>query len=344
MNSKSKQPEIRNGAFIKARENLGLSAKDLAAQACLSTRQIEQIENGETSSFYGAQIKVTAAKKVAKILGLKEGDAFNYGDLVAEVKEDVDATPGAFLTSAPKKNPTSEAAQNLIAEVAKENQESRRDQAQQKNKKAIKAKSIPASSILGSSTIKQRPKKRAVIWLGLIATAVFSVISLNPLFFADKSEENIVVKEDLIEPPTADEKVVEPIQAAALQTPPAVMQVASDATANSEVCPTADAIVSSYRPSFPKKSADMVFVQVKTKQVICIVDASGKTQNKTVEPGVGASFYGNPPFKVLSSGLGQVDVFFQGAKVRPANLDGKTILLEAGDINQPSAPSDSQLR
>ena len=59
MNTDSKVPEIRKEAFIKAREKLSLSSKELGGMACLSTRQIEQIENGETSSFYSAQIKAT---------------------------------------------------------------------------------------------------------------------------------------------------------------------------------------------------------------------------------------------------------------------------------------------
>jgi hypothetical protein len=40
-----------------------------------------------------------------------------------------------------------------------------------------------------------------------------------------------------------------------------------------------------------------------------VVDATGKTQNKTLEPGVGASVYGKPPFKVLTGGLNQVDMY-----------------------------------
>ena len=61
-------------------------------------------------------------------------------------------------------------------------------------------------------------------------------------------------------------------------------------------------------------------------------DASGKMQNKMVEPGVGASFYGRPPFRVLTGGLAQVDVFFQGAKVRLTNLNYKTLVLEATEV------------
>ncbi|MEY3224986.1 MAG: hypothetical protein RL565_1176, partial [Pseudomonadota bacterium] len=109
-------------------------------------------------------------------------------------------------------------------------------------------------------------------------------------------------------------------------------------------CPAEEGIIS-YKPDAPRKAADMVYVQVKTKQVICVSDASGKTQNKMVEPGVGASFYGKPPFKVLTGGLAQADVYFQGAKVRLTNLNYKTLVLEAAEVVVPSVDrTDSQQR
>ena len=91
----------------------------------------------------------------------------------------------------------------------------------------------------------------------------------------------------------------------------------------------------------------MVYLQSKTAQTVCVVDATGKTQNKMLEPGVGASVYGKPPFKVLTGGLNQVDLYFQGAKVRTGNTSSKTIILEPAEIVQsvaPAASTDSQLR
>ena len=86
VNKSAKLPEIRKEAFTKARESLGLTTKELSSMACLSVRQIEQIENGETSTFYGPQVKVTAAKKVAGLLKLKEEDAFDFGEQIPPAK------------------------------------------------------------------------------------------------------------------------------------------------------------------------------------------------------------------------------------------------------------------
>ena len=62
--------------FRKAREQQGISIADLAGMAILSENQIEQIENGGNKSFYSEAIKLQSAKKVAKILGLTDRDAF----------------------------------------------------------------------------------------------------------------------------------------------------------------------------------------------------------------------------------------------------------------------------
>ena len=108
-----------------------------------------------------------------------------------------------------------------------------------------------------------------------------------------------------------------------------------------------DGAVLNYKPDAPIKAGDMVYLQSKTVQMVCVVDATGKTQNKILEPGVGISVYGKPPLKVLTSGLNQVDLYYQGAKVRIGNTSNKTINLEPAEIMQPIAPSnstDSQLR
>ena len=68
--------DICGGAFTEARESLGLSEKDLAVLACLSSQQICQIENGKTDSFYTPEMKVSSARKVSKILGLSDDLAF----------------------------------------------------------------------------------------------------------------------------------------------------------------------------------------------------------------------------------------------------------------------------
>lgn len=54
----------------KQREIRGWTMNDIANRACLSVKQIRQLEEGGSESFYSAAVKWTAAKKVASLLGI----------------------------------------------------------------------------------------------------------------------------------------------------------------------------------------------------------------------------------------------------------------------------------
>ncbi len=329
MNKPTKLAEIRKEAFTKARESLGLSTKELSTMACLSVRQIEQIENGEMSSFYGPQIKVTAAKKVAALLKLKEEDAFDFGEQAppAKIIPEIVVEPVVEKASAPEKK-------------------SKPQQVEETSKVVIKSLE-PAKLFDSSKAVAQsNSKKRLFVLLGIAAALVFSIVNLRPLFFPEAPKEEIVVVETVQEPQPASTPIEEAKSAVPAPAPlasPVAAVAASPAAVVSTECPAVDAAAVTYKPDAPKKAGDMVYIQSKMAQTVCVIDALGKNQNKTLEPGVGASIYGKPPFKVLTLGLNQVDVFFQGAKVRTGGT-GKTIILEATEISQPAATTDSQLR
>jgi len=336
VNKPVKLPEIRKEAFTKARESLSLSTKDLAGKACLSTRQIEQIENGEASSFYGPQVKITAAKKVAAILNLSEEDAFDFGEMTpskkGEVKDVVEETKISADSSAAKSN------EKLKAIVPE-----KKIQSQSSKSAAEVAKPSASKQDLNQYVSVKNPKKKIFLLLGIAAALVFSIVNLRSLFFSEPVKEETVVIEEVSPAPPSAESVAESKPAPATTPEPVTAAPLAVAAASSE-CPSADATAINYRPDAPKKAGDMVYLQSKTAQTVCVIDASGKTQNKTLEPGVGVSIYGKPPLKVLTSGLSQVDIYYQGAKVRPFNTTAKTINLESAEIVQPLAPTDSQLR
>ena len=321
MYTSNKLPEIKKEAFTKARETLGLSVKDVSRLSCLSVRQIEQIENGESGSFYGPQVKVTAAKKVAGILKLKEEDAFEFGDASPKKKEEPQ-------NSEPVLKETSPAVQQTITKESK-------------SSKPL----VTAQENVEKSNAAKNPQRKLYILFGVAAALVFSIINLRPLFFPEVVKEEIVVVEQTQAAAPADAPA-DPKSTPPANTPEPVAAVAPPApvVAPSTECPPSDTAAVTYKPDAPKKAGDNVYLQSKTAQTICVVDASGKIQNKGLEPGVGASVYGKPPFKVLTSGTAQVDIYFQGVKVRLSNITSKNILLEPAEIIQPLAPTDSQFR
>jgi cytoskeletal protein RodZ len=321
IHTKNKLPAIRQEAFKNAREALGLSIQDLSQKSCYSVRQIEQIENGESSSFYGAQVKFTAAKKVASLLNLSGENAFDFGDAPQVKKMDV------------TKSQDDDQLENIQLNDASEKEKVRQTPSSTASKsQAKKFESLPAKSAKDCS-----PQKKIVLLLGIAAVLVFSIVNLRPLFFPDPVKEEIVVVEEAA-------PASQPADIKGAASEPVVSATTAPALATSSECPSIDSAAVSYKVDAPKKTGDMVYLQSKTAQSICVIDASGKTQNKTLEPGVGASIYGKPPLKVLTSGQAQVDMYYQGAKVRLSNTATKTIVLEQAEVIQPTTPTDSQLR
>ncbi len=81
MTNQANLPKIQGDVFTRAREHVQLSYLDLAKMASLTESQVRQIENGEMGAFYSPAIKLIAAKKIAKILGLSEEECLIYADI-----------------------------------------------------------------------------------------------------------------------------------------------------------------------------------------------------------------------------------------------------------------------
>ena len=192
---------------------------------------------------------------------------------------------------------------------------------------------------------QSNPQKRLIVLLGVTAALAFAILNLRPLFFPEPPKQEIVLVEAVQEAPPVSAAVEEAKSAVPVPTtvPSPVVAAVVPAAIVSTECPAVDASAVIYKPDAPKKSGDMVYVQAKMAQTVCVIDASGKNQSKTLEPGSGASIYGKPPFKVLTLGLNQVDLYFQGTKVREGAAS-KTVILEAAEVSQPVASTDSQLR
>ena len=338
MSTQIKLPEIKKEAFQRARENLGLSTKDLSVMACLSVRQIEQLESGESGSFYGPQIKLTAAKKVAGLLKLSEEDAFDFAGVAPEEKiapENMVEQTKPVVVPEEKKSKPAKPVEDKIPEEKIEPQQTI----------SVHEQNSESSNVVTVEASAKNPKKKLFVLLSIAVAITFSVVNLRPLFFPEVVREEIVVIQETPANPaseaTTDTKPIAPLTPEPTVT---AAPVAASAPAVSAECPPIESAVVNYKVDAPRKAGDMVYMQSKTAQTVCVIDASGKTQNKTLEPGVGVSIYGKPPLKVLTSGQTPVDMYYQGARVRLSNITAKTIVLEPAEITQPASPTDTQPR
>jgi len=77
-----------NGELLRLRrEARGWVLSDLATRACMSVKQIRQLEEGGMSSFYSAAVKMTSAKKVGALLGLSAEEVFTKDLIPLAVSE-----------------------------------------------------------------------------------------------------------------------------------------------------------------------------------------------------------------------------------------------------------------
>ena len=61
--------DARGQALRQRRLALGMDPADLATRACLSLRQLYQLESGEDSLFYSSSLRNQAGRRVAALLG-----------------------------------------------------------------------------------------------------------------------------------------------------------------------------------------------------------------------------------------------------------------------------------
>ena len=87
--------QIDGNAVRLRRESLSLGLADVATRACLSVKQVRQIEEGGMTAFYSENVKLTAARKVAGLLSLPEAELF--GQIQPQTDTHLDDTPDESL-------------------------------------------------------------------------------------------------------------------------------------------------------------------------------------------------------------------------------------------------------
>lgn len=87
--------QIDGNAVRLRRESLSLGLADVATRACLSVKQVRQIEEGGLTAFYSETVKLTAARKVAGLLSLPEAELF--GQSQPQTDTHLDDTPDESL-------------------------------------------------------------------------------------------------------------------------------------------------------------------------------------------------------------------------------------------------------
>ncbi len=346
-------PEIQGKVFKAAREKLRLDVQDLATKACLSKKHITELEQGGITSFYSESHKITVAKKVAKILQLDESLVLVHpdGDLAQQESlpfdtavEDMQQPVKVQETKAAKEEKLSAPENKPVAQES--NQETAKPAAASKPVK-VSLENLQSGGQMDSSRPKSKRSRSgliSVLLLILVAGGLYSSKNeIIALFNPPAAEPQAVVVEGAAPQDPKDEGANSnnsnnPANPASPSAPssaaPAAANVAGVAPLPSDVgCPKPDANVTEQSVTEPTKPGNFVHVIVKSRQIVCVVDATGKSMMQSIEPGPGHTFGGKAPFTVLTNGLSQTSVFFQGRPVRPINEQARTMRVKEASTN-----------
>lgn len=345
-------PEIQGKVLKAAREKLRLDPQELAVKACLSKKHITELEQGGISSFYSESHKITVAKKVAKILQLDESLVLVHPDGDLAQQESLPFDTAVEETQQPVKVQETKAAKEEKASVptalsaAEESNQATTKSAVATGKQVkVSLENIQTGGQMNSSRPKSKGSRGglvSILLLVLVAGGLYSTKDdIIAMFNPPAQEPQPVVvegaepKEEGANPtPATPASPAAPSGVAPSSAVPAAANVAAVVPFPSDVsCPKSDASVSEQSVTEPTKPGNFVHVNVESRQIVCVVDATGKSMMQSIDAGAGHTFGGKSPFTILTNGFSQIAVYFQGKRIRPLNEQARTMRVKEVALN-----------
>ena len=348
-------PEIQGKVLKAAREKLRLEIPDLATKACLSKKHITELEQGGISSFYSESHKITVAKKVAKILQLDESQVLVHPDGDVAQQESLPFDAAIEDAQQPVKAQEAKATREDKASVPEAKpvvEDSNQPKAKLAPSQATKVtlENLQSGGEIDNSRPQQKGSRRglvSVLLLILVAGGLYSSKDdIIALFKPPAAVPQAVVVEGAA-PQDPKEEGANPANPATPTSPaspgtpsapssaaPAAASVAAVAPLPSDVsCPKPDASVTEQSVTEPNKPGNFVHVIVRSRQIVCVMDATGKSMMQSIDAGAGHTFGGKAPFTILTNGLSQTSVYFQGKLVRPMSEQARTMRVKEASTN-----------
>ena len=317
--SQARLPEINGIALKVAREKQGMERAELASKCCLSTKMIVELEEGGISSFYNFQLKVSVARKVGSYLGLPLEDYLQEFTLPIEedqnpvLEENAPLETGESLAlESTGKSVTDEGGQldDLIYESTNSGTSLPHLGSQVQRSKWM---SVPLVLLLGGVTL-----------FGFESWFHISDRAFD--FLAQIRSKKIELPEPPKELVAQDEQQNQGNEKSSEKTEPIVDALVATSSQN-QCPPVRDEQLLVYKSPNPSKLGDAVNIKTLVKQVVCVTDGQGRQISVDLEPNTAHSFKGAPPFVVVAQDLDNVEMFYQGWRVRPPNVGMKQMKL-----------------
>jgi transcriptional regulator with XRE-family HTH domain len=326
-------PDILGSALKAAREARRYERNELASLCCLSAKMISELEEGGMSSFYSYPLKINAAKRVGTLLNLAESDYLNYPRAaIVTTEENEEASLASGVKSERNAGASSEktplSVQDNVSTDAVDSAITERLEWQELLTEKVGGDLAEANSRGG---FRFPVKSIAFLSLGLVIAGV--VFSLNSKYDIAYQVAALLDREPKPQEilPTEPPKVASDEAKTEAQTAPAEASQETkppEVTAAAGQCPyKQDGQLLSYQSPNPTKLGDVVNIKTLIKQTFCLIDGSGKQLVIALEANTAHAFKGASPFTVLGQDLDNVEMFFQGWRVRLPNVGSKQVKL-----------------
>jgi len=328
-------PDVIGSTLKAAREARKLERVELANSCCLSAKMILELEEGGMSSFYNFPLKINAAKRVGNFLNLAESDYLEFPQPIVETAESPEVIASDAQTSdqiadvAPiESSPLP--AQNEVRERSLEPAITERLEWQELLTEKV---GRDVSGPRASSRFKLSLKPVLAIFLGLVIAGL--LFGLNTKY--DLIHQIASLAEPKPTPPItpvveSPKDVAEEVKPEA-QSEPASSQAIklTEVAVSPGQCPfKQNAQILTHQSPNSSKPGDVVNFKTLIKQTVCFVDGAGRQMVMAMEANTAFAFKGVAPFTVLAQDLDDVEMYFQGWRVRlPAAGSKQVKLLEA---------------
>jgi transcriptional regulator with XRE-family HTH domain len=317
-------PEIIGSALKNAREKRGMERSELATQCCLSNKMILELEEGGMTAFYSFQLKLSSAKRVGSFLGLSSSDYLEQvvelteiPDPVVEVEESAAKGGEQPAQASPPKSVLNEGEQldDLIYQ------------------------STNSGTSLSHMNMHTIPVRRIGILLGLLI-AVGALYGLNSqfgistqtlAFIEQMGSKNVVKpeapKEVVIQEPSPEVVDEKPSTNLEGKPKPTLATSVNTTSIQSQCPPIGGGEIPVVKSPNASKLGDVVNVKTLVKQSICVADGQGKQTLVDLEPNTAHMFKGTPPFVISAQDLDNIEMYFQGWRVRSPSPGAKQMKL-----------------
>ncbi len=328
----------------RTREAVGMDEGVLARMACLSTAQVRQLESGGTGLFYSITIKRQAYKRLMMILGadppihapLSASEAPIATSHAAETdhKETIESivalsSRSDYLVRQPIKDFFLDLRYRIVA-----------------HRQSLGALLFLLAAVVllvlnwrGALTVTAQPSATETK-AEVAPTEVAKSVAPTPAIVASASTPVATPTSS----PAASAATTTSSTASSLPSPPVVAASATHVPAVAAAGKSAGAVVKGCAHTEEKltevvsvsanKPPSYVFVNSPVQTTVCVVDGNKNATVLELRPNEGRSVYGSPPWQLSGNALKDVQIFFQGVRVKAPDGQEQHFKL----MEKPSAP------